>query len=224
MLRVGGNHHQLAAGTGGEGAVLGEEGGDGHELRLRCGGKGPHDGDERGSRAAAHEQILGPDTGVVALVQVPGDGVPGGEVADGGGVAVDLHAVGIGQDGPDGVVHLLGSGDGGIAQTVVKYILRADDFGLLQAILKQIADNGTVGPQGPHFFGNHSCLLSKLFPFHYNRLFRKDKNVWTFSTFYGTIAIYQKLVCRFSFPRADSPGLIRPPIQYEMEERKNAEL
>ena len=148
------DHHQTTAGALHEGTVLGEEGSHGDELGIFH-SQSADDAHQLRSRAAADEQVICPDTGVVTLIQVICHRLPQTQIAGGGGVAVDSQGGHFRDDGGDGLVDPGGGGDRGVAQGIVEDILRTYDGGPLAAIFKQLPDAGTVGTQGVHILVDH---------------------------------------------------------------------
>ena len=76
-------------------------------------------------------------------------------------VAVDGQGIQLRQHIPDGIVNLLGGGDGGIAQGIVKDIFPAHDGGTAIAVLEQLPDHTTVGAVAISGFVVHSRFLLK---------------------------------------------------------------
>ena len=138
------NYLEGSAHTLGKGLVLREIGS--HSQNFAAGnGDGPQHSHQLRRSATADEQILRTDTGMVAVVQIVGNGLTGGKITDGRGVAVDGKGTGVIQNVTDGLIHLLGSRDGGVAQTVVKDIFPTHDGSAGAAVFKKIPDAGSVG-------------------------------------------------------------------------------
>ena len=130
----------------GEGLVLRKIGRDSQNFRPRdC--QRPEHAHQLRRRAAADEEFLRNGGHAVAAVQVVGNGLPGGVIAYGGGVAVNQQGIGVVEDLAHRLVHLLRRGDGGVAQGIVVDVLPSHNGGALAAVFKQVPDAGAVGTQ-----------------------------------------------------------------------------
>ena len=155
---IRGNHFKNEAGLLGKGLVFGEVGG--HSQDLTAGHRqGTEHSHQLRSSAAHDEEIFRGCTGVVTCIQVIGNGAAHGQVTHGGGIAMDSQRIRIGKHLADGLVHLFGRGNGGIAQGIVVDIFTAYDGSALAAVFKQVPDAGTVGTQGVGFFVDHRYRL-----------------------------------------------------------------
>ena len=161
-LGVSGNDHQLAAVGVDEGAILGEERSHGHDLGIAVHDEGLDDGNQRGRGAAGEEQLAGLDIQTKACGQILGDGGAGLLKAGSHGVAVQLDGIRLVHDLVDGLVHLLGGGDAGIAQGIVVDLVRAHLGGLLQTVGEQLTDDGGSGAQIVEFLIDHDIISSFL--------------------------------------------------------------
>ena len=142
----------------GEGLVLREIGGNGQNFPA-WNGQGPENADQLRGGSAAQEEFLRFCGNTIAGVQIVGNGGPRLQITGGGGIAVDQQGVHIREDIPDGLVHLRGRGDGGIADGVIKHILRPHNGSPAAAVLKQLPDAGTVGAQRIGFFIDHTLTF-----------------------------------------------------------------
>ena len=130
----------------GEGLVLRKIGRDSQNFRPRdC--QRPEHAHQLRRRAAADEEFLRNGGHAVAAVQVVGNGLPGGVIAHGGGVAVNQQGIGVVEDLAHRLVHLLRRGDGGVAQGIVVDVFPSHNGGALAAVFKQVPDAGAVGTQ-----------------------------------------------------------------------------
>lgn len=130
VLRVRGDHHQLAAVALHKGPVLHKVRSDRHEFRaVDC--QSPDNGHQRRSRAAGKIQILGTNLRPIALVQIDGHRLSDAHISGGRRVAVDFHAVLLGHNVHNGLIHLFRGGHGGIADGKVIHVLLAHNGRLL---------------------------------------------------------------------------------------------
>ena len=155
MLHIRGHHGEFPAVGLGEGAVLREEGGHGEDLGLRAGDQRLEHRHQGRGCAAGEEQVLRPDAGLKARVEVVGHGLSDPVVARGGGVAVDLQGVLVLHNVADGFIHQGRSRDRRIAQGIVEHVLLPHRLCLAQAVLKQLADARAHGAQFIHRIVQH---------------------------------------------------------------------
>ena len=147
----------------GEGFVLRKIGRDRQNFRPRdC--QRPEHAHQLRRRAAADEEFLRNGGHAVAGVQVVGNGLAGGIIAHGGGVAVNQQGIGVVEDLAHRLVHLLRRGDGGVAQGIVVDVLPSHDGGAPAAVFKQFPDAGAVGTQSiggwiQHILTSCCCFL-----------------------------------------------------------------
>ena len=135
IRHVRGNHLEGESCFLGKGLVFREV--RGHRQQLPTGNcQRPEHADQLRGRAAAKEEFLGPGGHAVPGVEVIGNGLPGFEIAYGGGVAVNQKRIRLIQNLMDCFVHFLRRGDGGVAERIVVDIFRADNGGPLTAVFK----------------------------------------------------------------------------------------
>ena len=159
IRHIRGDHLELKPRLLGKGPVLREIGGNGNQLSAGD-AEGPEHAAQLRSRAAAQKEFLRLSIRTVPAVQVLGDGLPGLQVAGGGGIAMDQEGRGIQQDVPNGIVHPFGRGNGGVAQGIVVDVLRPHNGGTAPAVLKKLPDAGAVGSQGVGGLVEHGWLPS----------------------------------------------------------------
>ena len=141
-----------------EGLVLRKIGG--HRQNFPAGDcQGRQHGHQLRGRSAAQKQLAGRDVRAETGVQVVGNGLPGGHVSGGGGVAVEGQTGHGGQGLPDGGLHLGRRRDGGIAQAEIKDVFRTHLCRPLPSVLKKFPDHRPIGPKAVGFFVKHGQFL-----------------------------------------------------------------